>query len=152
MKALHFYYGVMGSAKSADAVMKAYKYHENRIPLVVLKSAIDTREDSPVIKSRTGLRFPCTLFKPTDNIFDIVGEPKSGMVVIVDEVQFCTSKQIDQLRELANQGVEIQCYGLKTNFQTHFFEGSQRLLEIADDIHEIESVCRCGIKRFLMQE
>jgi len=145
MKKLHFVYGVMGSSKSADAVMRAYHYHQIGFNVLVLKSAIDTRENSPVIKSRSGLRYPCKMFDKEADLLQIVSV-QPNQIVIVDESQFCTKEQIDQLKALTLQDVEVFCYGLKTNFKTELFEGSKRLLEIADDLHEIESACRCGNK------
>lgn len=146
MKKLHFVYGVMGSSKSADAVMRAYHYKQIGFSVLVLKSKIDTRENSPVIKSRAGLRYPCTMFDKDSNILEVVGKIQQNQVIIVDESQFCTTEQIDQLKQLTLQDVEVFCYGLKTNFKTELFEGSKRLLEVADDLHEIESACRCGNK------
>lgn len=147
MKRLHFIYGVMGSSKSARAVMQAYEANQKKLKPIVLKSKIDTREDSPVIKSRSGLRFPCTLFDVDANLLDVIGDVEPTQIVIVDEAQFCTKEQINQLKQLTiNKNVEVFCYGLKTNFKTELFEGSKRLLELADCIEEVESVCRCGKK------
>ena len=68
-------------------------------------------------------------------------------MIIVDECQFLTESQIDQLRALVNDyNIPVMCFGLRTDFQTHMFPGSQRLMELSDSLTEIKTVCACGRK------
>lgn len=146
MKRLYFKYGVMGSSKSAIALMTAFNYRQRGFNVLLLKPSIDTREQSCVIKSRIGLSAPCSTFTKDENIFDIVTKQDNIQVVIVDEVQFCTKSQIDQLKKLTLNNYIVLCYGLKTNFKGELFEGSKRLFEIAESLREVKHICRCGNK------
>ena len=146
MKKLYFKYGVMGSSKSANALMTAFNYRQKGYNVLLLKSATDTREKSAVIKSRIGLNSPCELFYANVNLYQFVKSFEEIDIVIVDEAQFCTKMQIDELKQLTIENFTVLCYGLKTNFKGELFEGSKRLLELAESISEIKSVCRCGQK------
>jgi len=146
MKRLYFKYGVMGSSKSAQALMTAFNYTQKGYKVLLIKPNIDTREAEDVISSRIGLKAPCKTFDISTNLIKFVSQFKGTQVVIVDEVQFCTKAQIDQLKELTLNDMIVLCYGLKTNFKSELFEGSKRLLEIAESIQEIKAVCRCGAK------
>ena len=146
MKRLYFKYGVMGSSKSAQALMTAFNYRQKGYNVMLMKPSIDTRESSDIISSRIGLESPCVTFDKDANIIDIVHSHSEVQVVIVDEVQFCSAKQIDQLKFLTEEDIVVLCYGLKTNFKAELFEGSKRLFELAESIQEIKSVCRCGAK------
>lgn len=151
MAKLYFKYGVMGSSKTAQALMCRFNYMEKGYEVLLLKSAIDTRDkenENIVVKSRIGLMAKCETVTCEDDLFEFVKSRdflRSKCVVIVDEVQFLSSKQIEQLKEVSVY-VPVLCYGLLTNFKTQLFEGSKRLVEIADSLHELKSVCRCGKK------
>ncbi len=148
MKKLYFKYGVMGSSKSAQALMTAFNYRQKGYNVLLMKPNIDNRDDSEIrtISSRIGLSQVCRVFGRDDNLEDFVDNIGKFDVVIVDEAQFCTAKQIDQLKKLTERDIAVMCYGLKTNFRTELFEGSKRLMEIAESIHEIKCICRCGRK------
>jgi len=146
MKRLYFKYGVMGSSKSAQALMTAFNYTQKGYNVLLTKPKVDTREKESVIKSRIGLKAACHTFDKDTNLVQFVKSFPGTQVVIVDEVQFCTKAQIDQLKELTLADTTVLCYGLKTNFKSELFEGSKRLLEIAESIQEIKAVCRCGAK------
>lgn len=147
MSKLYFKYGAMGSSKSASALMTKYNYEQKGFNVMLLKPSIDTR-DGDIVYSRIGISCKCIKF---DNTFDLLNyyeeqeKQKRIDVIIIDESQFCTREQVEQLREIANH-ISVICYGLKTNFKTELFEGSKRLLEIADNISEIKTVCKCGNK------
>ena len=149
MKRLYFKYGVMGSSKSAQALMTAFNYKNKGYNVLLMKPSIDTRENQNVISSRIGLSQPCLVFDKTTNLFDFVQSQKGVQVVIVDEVQFCTKQQIEQLKDLTLNDMVVLCYGLKTNFKSELFEGSKRLMELAESLQEIKAVCRCGGKATL---
>ena len=146
MKRLYFKYGVMGSSKSAQALMTAFNYTQKGYDVLLMKPKVDTREKEEIIRSRVGLKAACKVFDKATNLIEFVAKYPSTQVVIVDEVQFCTKEQIDQLKELTLKDMTVLCYGLKTNFKSELFEGSKRLLEIAESIQEIKAVCRCGAK------
>lgn len=138
----------MGSSKTASALMCRFNYMQKGMSVLLMKPSIDTRFAEDKIVSRIGLSAPCYAFSPTEDLvkyFDSSNAKQKIDVVIVDECQFCTKTQIEQLREITNQ-VPVLCYGLMTNFKGELFEGSKRLVEIADSLAEIKSVCECGRK------
>ena len=151
MAKLYFKYGVMGSSKSAQALMCKFNYEERGFNVLLMKSDIDVRdleEDEIVVKSRIGLSAKCEIFSNKTNLFKFIKSKNfltNNCVVIVDEAQFLTKKQVEQLKEVSNY-VPVLCYGLLTNFKTELFEGSKRLVEISDSLQELKSICRCGKK------
>ena len=150
MSKLYFRYGVMGSSKTAEALMCRFNYIQKGFNVLLLKSSVDNRFEtgkSQVI-SRIGISADCIKFDKNENIINLFNREnaiKHIDVIIVDECQFATTLQIEQLRLLSYK-VNVLCYGLLTNFKTQLFEGSKRLIEVADDIQEIKTVCTCGRK------
>ncbi len=140
---LTFKYGAMGSSKTAQALIQRFNYLENGTQVWLIKPSVDVRDGETKIRSRIGLEAEVCVISPDDSI--ALKYPGTN-IIIADESQFFTSAQIDELRELADSGVEVFCYGLKTNFKTELFEGSKRLIEVADNIEEIVTVCQCGAK------
>lgn len=151
MPKLYFKYGTMGSSKTAQALMCKFNYEERGFKVLLIKNLVDKRDvqnGKVVVKSRIGLFAECKTFEKDTNLFEMVkkeGFLKNKCVVIVDEAQFLTKKQVEELKEVSNY-VPVLCYGLLTNFKTELFEGSKRLVEIADSLHELKSICRCGKK------
>lgn len=155
MAKLYFNYGAMGSRKSLDLLATAYNFEEKNIPFLTLKPSLDTRDEG-VIKSRAGLERKCTLISHDVNIYDSIYEYNEIMSekndaplkwILVDECQFLTEEQVDQLSDIVDyMNINVMCYGLRTDFKSHLFSGSKRLFEIADDIQEIKSSCSCGHK------
>lgn len=151
MPKLYFKYGTMGSSKTAQALMCKFNYEEKGFKVLLMKNLVDKRDmqnGKVVVKSRIGLFAECKTFEKDTNLFEMVkkeGFLKNNCVVIVDEAQFLTKKQVEELKEVSNY-VPVLCYGLLTNFKTELFEGSKRLVEIADSLHELKSVCSCGKK------
>jgi len=134
----------MGSSKSAQALMTKFNYEQNGFEVVLLKPSVDTRSEE--VKSRIGLKAKCKHIKPTDNILEmplVKNWYDKKIIIIVDEAQFCTREQIDQLKHIS-EDYDVFCYGLKTNFKSELFEGSKRLLEIADTIEQVHHICECG--------
>lgn len=149
MAKLYFYYGPMGSAKTMQLLTTAYNFQEHNIPILCLKPATDTRDGTAIIKSRTGLNRPCILISDSDNI-EIIIKDKPVKWILVDECQFLTTAQVNQLAKIVdNRNINVMCFGLRTDFQSNLFEGSARLLAIADDIVEIKSSCDCGKKAII---
>ena len=132
----------MGSSKTAQALMCRFNYLQKGFEVLLIKPATDTR--SPKVSSRIGLQADCVTIDKSTDLFKLFDEQKPN-VIIVDECQFLTKQQVDDLKTLT-QKVPVLCYGLLTNFKTELFEGSKRLVELADSISEIKSVCKCGRK------
>ena len=149
---LYFRYGTMGSAKTALLLTTAYNFEERKMDYVCMKPVIDDREKDSVIRSRIGIERRCCWIYPNTNMYQMLVEmfESEGRLkewVLIDESQFLTAEQVDQLAQVVDEyGVNVMCYGLRTDFQTHLFEGSRRLFELADTIDEIKSTCTCGRK------
>lgn len=152
---LYFRYGTMGSAKTAMLLTTAYNFEERNMNYVCMKPSIDDREKDSVIRSRIGIERRCSwIFQDSDmykmllEIFKERGEVCEW--ILIDEAQFLKVEQVDQLAKLVDDyGVNVLCYGLRTDFQSHLFEGSRRLFEIADTIDEVKSTCTCGRKTII---
>lgn len=147
---LYFKYGVMGSSKSAQALMTKFNYEQQGYNVLLLKPILDTRDytgSDAVVRSRIGLESKAVTFSPKDSLIKLFKKHKKENigVIIVDECQFCKAHQIDELKELTKE-VPVLCYGLKTDFRTKLFEGSKRLIEIADSLMELKCICECGRK------
>ena len=149
MAKLYFKYGAMGSSKTAQALITKYNYEENDMKVWLLKPSADTRDGASILRSRIGLEAEVEIATPDANIYDRYVAEHVGKcdAVIVDECQFLTSEQIDQLRAIVDDyNVPVMCFGLRTDFRTHLFPGSLRLMELADAIEEIKTMCDCGTK------
>ena len=138
----------MGCSKTAQALITKFNYEERNMKVLLLKPAIDNRDGATIVKSRIGLKEEAVTVKAEENIFEKYEKSYSDCnVVIVDECQFLTPEQVDQLADIVIQkNVPVLCFGLSTDFTTHLFPGSKRLFEIAESISEIKSVCTCGSK------
>lgn len=148
MAKLYFKFGAMGSSKTAQALITKFNYEERGMKVLLLKPAVDDREGAAVVRSRIGLEAPCILVDAETNLFKFYTDNyRDADVIIVDECQFLTESQVDELSAVVLEyNIPVLCFGLRTDFQTHFFPGSKRLLEIAESVTEIKSVCRCGQK------
>ena len=149
MAKLYFKYGAMGSSKTAQALITKYNYEENDLNVWLIKPSADTRDGVGTIRSRIGLQAECEVIAPDVDIFArfLGRQVRRCHVIIVDECQFLTPAQIDQLRAIVDEhNVPVLCFGLRTDFQTKLFPGSMRLMELADCIEEIKTMCDCGAK------
>lgn len=149
MGKLYFKYGAMGSSKTAQALITKYNYEENGLKVWLLKPSADTRDGTDILRSRIGLQAQVDVAPPEADIYSRFTESKQGNcdVIIVDECQFMTPAQIDQLRNIVNDfDIPVICFGLRTDFVTKLFPGSLRLMEVADTIQEIKTICDCGNK------
>ena len=148
MAKLYFKYGAMGSSKTAQALITKFNYEERGMKVWLIKPALDTRDGKSVIRSRVGLEEECTAIDKSELIFDtFTNERIDADVIIADECQFFTAEQIDALRRIVDEyEVPVLCFGLRTDFLSHLFEGSRRLFEVADSISEIKTICECGSK------
>ena len=147
MAKLYFKYGSMGSSKTAQALITKYNYEENGMHVWLIKPAADERDGAIILRSRVGLEAPAEVVPPHSDIYELYRSREKTDVIIVDECQFLTPAQIDQLRDIVDvENIPVLCFGLRTDFLTHFFPGARRLMELADSITEIKTVCACGRK------
>ena len=149
MAKLYFKYGAMGSSKTAQALITKYNYEENDLNVWLIKPSADTRDGAEILRSRIGLEATVEVISPAMNVYDRFRDTKRDHcnVIIVDECQFMTEAQIDELRAIVNDfAIPVLCFGLRTDFQTRLFPGSRRLMELADCIEEIKTMCDCGAK------
>lgn len=147
MSKLYFRYGAMNAGKSAALLSVAHNYEEKGMPIILLKPSIDTKGDNKVT-SRIGIeRDVDILLAPEDFILDKMSNKQKPWAIIVDEAQFLTPEQVEELFVITKiYDISVLCYGLRCDFQMKGFPGSTRLLELADDIEELKTICSCGKK------
>ena len=148
MAKLYFKFGAMGSSKTAQALITKFNYEERNMKVLLLKPEVDTRDGANIVKSRIGLAEKAITVKENENLYEkYTREHSDYNVIIVDECQFLTPEQVDQLANIViDKDIPVLCFGLSTDFTTHLFPGSKRLFEIAESISEIKSICACGAK------
>ena len=148
MAKLYFKFGAMGCSKTAQALITKFNYEERNMKVLLLKPAIDTRDGATVVKSRIGLQQDAIAVGQDEDLHALYLNKYSDCdVIIVDECQFLTPGQVDELADIViERNIPVLCFGLATDFTTHLFPGSKRLFEIAESISEIKSVCTCGAK------
>lgn len=149
MAKLYFKYGVMGSSKSAQALITKFNYEEQGMRVWLMKPAQDTRDGLAIIRSRIGLEQECDVIGEKVDLFATFQEREKEFfeVIIADEAQFFMPEQIEQLRDIVDTyHIPVLCFGLRTDFRTKLFPGSARLLELADSISELKTICACGKK------
>ena len=154
MAKLYFRYGAMGSSKSANILMVRYNYEERGQYAILLKPRTDDRDGEHTIQSRIGLSAPAEyvddflkeiskLWKGKETEYLYHG--KKVNAILVDEAQFLSPEEVDALSDIVDfYEIPVLCYGLRTDFLNHLFPGSRRLMEIADVIEEVPTVCWCG--------
>ena len=145
MAKLYFRYGVMGSSKTANALMVRYNYEERGQSALLVKPSVDQRDGARFVASRAGLSYPCIYF------LDLVGmkaeDLKLHACIIVDEAQFLSREEVQYLTYLVDDlNIPVICYGLRADFSLRGFPGSTRLLELAHTIEEMKTICTCGRK------
>ena len=147
---MYFYYGVMGSSKTANALMNRFSWEDKGKKVALMKPSIDNRDGVDIVKSRAGLMAQALLIYPNSTIREVLPNPVEEYDnLIIDEAQFLTKEQVDELREIADNGTFVMCYGLKADFMGNLFEGSKRILELADSLREIVTMCPCGKKAIM---
>ena len=149
MAKLYFKYGAMGSSKTAQALITKYNYEENELKVWLIKPSADVRDGASRLRSRIGLEAEVEILPPEKDVYARFKAAQLGRcdVIIVDECQFLMEAQVDQLRAIVDDfNVPVMCFGLRTDFQCHLFAGSRRLMEVADTIQEIKTICDCGAK------
>ena len=149
MAKLYFKYGAMGSSKTAQALITKYNYEENDMSVWLLKPSTDTRDGADAVRSRIGLEAKAQIATPDTDVYALFRDTRADHchVIIVDECQFLTPQQIEGLRQIVDDfDIPVLCFGLRTDFLTRLFPGSMRLMELADCIEEIKTMCDCGAK------
>ncbi len=148
MAKLYFKYGVMGSSKTAQALITKFNYEERGMRVWLIKPQTDNRDGNNLIKSRAGLEAPAYVLPGTENVYESYQKLTEQVdVIIVDESQFLSEDQVDQLSMIViDYNIPVLCFGLRADFRTKMFPGSKRLMEIADSITEIKTICSCGRK------
>ncbi|MGT2785268.1 thymidine kinase [Streptococcus merionis] len=143
MAQLYYKYGTMNSGKTIEILKVAYNYEEQGKSVVLMTSAIDTRDGFGVVSSRIGMKRDAIAIDDEMNIYDFVNalSPKP-YCVLVDEAHFLSRKSVYELAQIVDElNIPVMAFGLKNDFQNHLFEGSEQLLLLADKIDEIKTIC-----------
>lgn len=150
MSKLYFRYGAMGCGKTMQLLQVAFNYEERGHKVCVMKPGIDTKNGTKLLTRIGPERKVDVLIGKDDDVFEIVSKKfKDVACILVDESQFLTSKQVDQLMMITIKlNIPVMAYGLRLNFRREAggFEGATRLLQIAHDIEELKTICECGRK------
>lgn len=154
MAKLYFRYGTVGSAKTLNLLAVAHNYRQQGKEVLLVKPALDTRFGRDVIRTRAGLEMPADVLAPE---IGLIAMPALDNIacLLVDESQFLHPDAVDQLHQIAHSavapqaahGIPVICYGLRTDFRRNLFPAAQRLLELADTIEEIKTVCTLCAKK-----
>ena len=146
MAQLYFYYGAMNAGKSTTLLQASFNYRERGMTTMLWTAAVDDRAGKGRIGSRIGLEAEAQIFSANTDLFAAIAATPPDCV-LVDEAQFLSAAQIDQLARVVDRlSVPVLAYGLRTDFQGQLFPGSERLLAIADKFVELKAVCHCGRK------
>lgn len=148
MAKLFFKYGAMNSGKSTLLLQTAHNYEENGMKVLIVKPKIDTKGNDKVVSRIGAERKVDLLLEKNDNLFDIVeGNYRDVNCVLIDEAQFLEKKQVDECMQIVTDlEIPVMCYGLRTDFLTNAFPGSERLLAISHSLEEMKTICKCGSK------
>lgn len=141
----------MNAGKTTTLLQSNYNYRERGMETLVFIPAIDDRHAKGVVSSRIGLQSEAHPFEKDYDFFQAIQSQKKNHTklscILVDEAQFLTKKQVNQLCRVSDHlGLPVLCYGLRTNFQGEPFEGSLYLLAWAEELIEIKTICHCGSK------
>lgn len=146
MAKLYFRYGAMNCGKSTHLLQVAHNYEETGQHILLIKPSIDTKGENKVVSRIGAERVVDYIISPTQQIRSL-GPELCRQCILVDEAQFLTPSQVDELYIITKEmNIPVICYGLRCDFQMMGFPGATRLLEIADDIEEMKTICRCGSK------
>ena len=150
MAKLYFYYSAMNAGKTTTLLQSSHNYAERGMSTLLLKPQIDDREGTTRITSRIGLEGDAYCFPASEDPYRFVEqhhESETLHCLLVDEGQFLTAPQVEQLGDVVDQmRIPVLVYGIRTDFQGELFEGSSKLLALADELREIKTICHCGSK------
>ncbi|WP_290655418.1 thymidine kinase [Kocuria sp.] len=162
MAKLYFRYGAMNSGKSTALLQAAYNYEERGQRVLLAKPQVDSKGEDRIL-SRLGVtRTVDFLIPPGASVMTLFTQHATGenpdallehvqaqpvACVLVDEAQFLEPEQVDDLLRIAVLSeVPVMAYGIRTDFRTRSFPGSERLMELAHTLEELKTICRCGRK------
>lgn len=150
MAKLYFKFGAMKCGKTTDIIKTYYNYKEKGMSVLIMKPGSDKKAGSK-IQSRSGAELDTDYVVDTDvNVYDLISYHMINYnldCIIVDEAQFLTPKQVDELSNVVdNFQIPVLCYGLRADAFSNLFPGSKRLFEVADNMEELKAVCKCGSK------
>lgn len=147
---LYFFYGAMGSAKTSSLLINAFNCREKGMNPLVVTSSLDSRASKGMVSSRTGMKEVAVSIGDGDNLFNLVSlshTAKKIDVVLVDEVNLMSPKHVEDMARIVDElEIPVMAYGIRTDFRMKFFPSTMRLMELADTIHEIKTLCHCGRK------
>lgn len=148
MAKLHFRYGAMNSGKTTILIQTAYNYEERDQNVIIIKPSADTKGNKNIVSRIGATRMVDYLITEKDKILEVLNSKINQIdCILVDEVQFLNKNQIDELFYITKIfNIPVIAFGLRTDFKTNGFEGSIRLLELADSLEEMPTICRCGKK------
>jgi len=147
MAQLYFYFGAMNAGKSTTLLQASFNYRERGMRTMLWTAAVDCRNGAGRIGSRIGLEAEAHAFAAETDLFGAVEAAGRPDCVLVDEAQFLSADQVEQLAAVVDTlGIPVLAYGLRTDFQGCLFAGSQRLLALADKLVELKAMCACGRK------
>ena len=148
MSKLYFRYGAMGSGKTIDLLKVAYNYKERGQKVIIFTAKIDNRYEVGKITTRIGIQADALTFDNETNFYRQIKQlEEKPDCILIDESQFLNRKQVLQLSDVVDfLDIPVICYGLRADFQMKFFTGSGPLMEMADKIEEIKTICECGKK------
>ncbi|RJE72179.1 thymidine kinase [Pseudoalteromonas citrea] len=150
MAQLYFYYSAMNAGKSTTLLQSAFNYRERGMNPFILTAAIDNREQVGKVASRIGLQADAHVYANDTDLHSLIKshhEQAKLDCILVDECQFLTKQQVDELTDVVDKlEIPVLCYGLRTDFRSELFEGSQYLLAWADKLIELKTICHCGRK------
>lgn len=154
MAKLYFRYGTVSSAKTLNLLAVAHNYRQQGKEILLVKPALDTRFGLNVIKTRAGLEMPADVLAPAEGKLTLPSLDDIDCI-LVDEVQFLHPAAIDQLRFITHAavdprpqpGIPVICYGLRTDFRRKLFPAAARLMELADSVEEIKTICHYCLRK-----
>jgi thymidine kinase len=143
---LIYYYGSVSSSKTMQLLAIAHNYDEVGWKTITIKPSVDTRSELIETRAQVPPRKADIVIRPEESIFDYKDTINDADVILIDECQFLSPEQIDELRNITtDRDIDIICFGLRTDFTTHLFPASRRLFELADEITEVKTICSvCG--------
>ena len=151
MAKLYYKFSSMNAGKSTNLLQVAFNYKERGYNTLIFTSALDDRYGTGKVTSRIGIDADAIII-PKDDLA-VLEKEKSSLIsnqiaaIFVDECQFLSKEQVDVLGEIVDEfEIPVFCYGIRTDFESKLFSGSQRLFEIADSIEELRNICQCGKK------
>lgn len=146
MAKLYFKFGTMGCGKTTALLQVAYNYQEKGLNVIVIKSEIDKKGEDKIV-SRIGIERKVDLLLQPDASLIEAANFDNVDCILVDEVQFMDPKQIKELWLISKiKDIPVVCYGLKTDFKGKLFDGSKAIIELADELEELSTICSCGKK------